>query len=120
VKKYDVIQHFYEMDLEKTRKKNAWELLNEYLFPKYYEELRQQKKEEIYKKRRERIRKEMEEEEKRWNDRLIHIHLKNDEEDESSSSFTSELPDVENQIPTPSPRENSKTWYDYLSSSFSY
>jgi hypothetical protein len=125
VKKYDVIQHFYEMDLEKTRKKNAWELLNEYLFPKYYEELRQQKKEEIYKKRRERIRREMEEEEKRWNDQFMRIKEReyamsmDDVSEVSSDSQWGDTPDIENQRPaTPPPKPTDKGWYDYLSSSF--
>ena len=132
VKKYDVIRHFYEMDLEETRKKNTWELFNEYLFPKYYEELREKKKEEMYRKRRERIRQEIDEEEKRLNEEFM--RMKGEEKyvmryedsdttnslpDTSSSTPTlpCELPDVENQTPiAPPPKPTEKTWFDYLSS----
>jgi hypothetical protein len=129
VKKYDVIRHFYEMDLEETRKKNTWwELINEYLFPKYYEDLRVKKKEEMYRKRRERIRKEMEEEEKRLNDQFMRIKereyaiLIDDEDSEVSdisemgSSNVAQDPDIENQIPiAPPPKPTEKAWFEYFS-----
>jgi citrate synthase len=108
VKKYDVIRHFYEMDLEVTRKKNTWELLNEYLFPEYYEELREKRKKEIYKKRRERIQKEMEEEENRLNEQFMHIKemeyavsMEDDSSDDNvtTTSSQNDVPDIENQHP---------------------
>jgi hypothetical protein len=120
VKKYDVIRHFYEMDLEETRKKNTWEILNEYLFPKYYEELREKKKEEMYKKRRERIRQEMEEEEKRLNEQFMRIKeeeyaLSMEDDSEVSSSSQWDIHDIENQIPTAPPKPSEKGWFEYFS-----
>jgi len=122
VKKYDVIRHFYEMDLEETRKKNTWELINEYLFPKYYEELRIKKKDEMYRKRRERIKQEMEEEENRLNEQFARIKEReyamsmDDVSEVSSNSQWEDTLDIENPRPaTPPPKPTDKTWLGYFS-----
>ena len=139
VDRYKVIRHFYEIDMEEKRVKSRWEKMNQFLFPKYYENLREQKREEMYEKRKQRIQQEEEE----YAQQRIQIYQKylrekeilemesysssEEEESKESNTINDETNDIENQktndvehkktihFALPPQPNNNRTWFEYFS-----
>jgi hypothetical protein len=138
VDKYKVIRHFYEIDIEESRRKSMWDFVNEILFPNYFKELKNRKRDEMHRKRKERVKKELEELEeeeerlfevyekyKRSTEQAMTLQIRDD--DYSSEEKSSSTPDIENQIGTPDVVTPSRsvpddhpanTWFEYFGISY--
>lgn len=125
VDKYKVIRHFYEIDIEEKRRKTVMDIINQILFPKYFREMKEQKREDMTKKRKERIKKELKELEKEEN-RLYRTYerYKRMEEQQyfGNSSFLEEKSDIasvsdieSNSIKSQEPPEKEeKSWFGFM------